>query len=217
MKKIADSNWINKPKQKRSVETLERMINSAKELILKDSFQQATVQMIVKKANSSIGSFYNLFKDKEALLRSLLDRYEEELLGKVVELRKNTQNAGSMSGRGRIWIKLLIETLRKERGLLRTRILYNLNNPDKISEHRKVQNAKLMQSILEFFLQSLNEIRRRDKKKSLEFILMIIDYSLVYRILLEELKESMYADFDDEALLKEFHEIFISYLRLKKE
>lgn len=216
MKELTDSNWINKPKQKRSRETLERMINSAKELILEDSFQKASVQMIAKNANSSIGSFYNLFKDKEALLRCLLDRYEEEILEKVVELRKNTKDVVSMSERGRIWIKLLIETMRKERGLLRTRILYNLNNPNKISDYRKEQNAKFMQSVLEFFLQSLNEIRRSDKKKSLEFILMIIDYSLVYRILLEELKENMFADFDDEALLKEFHEIFVSYLRLKK-
>ncbi len=184
-------------------------------MILKDSFQHASIEMIVKNANSSIGSFYHFFKDKDALLRYLLDHYEEDILEKAVKLRKNNRNVGSMSERGLIWIKTLLETLRKERGLLRTRILYNFNNPNEISEYRREQNAKLMQTLLEFFLPSLNEIKKVDKKNSLEFILMIIDYTLVYRILLEELRENMFADFDDAALVKEFHQLFISYLGLE--
>jgi AcrR family transcriptional regulator len=216
MIKKNNSPWINQPKQKRSSETLERMIDSAKKLILEDTFEQASVQMIVKKANSSVGSFYNLFKDKEALLRCLLDRYEEEILEKVMELRNDNQNVRSMSDRGRLWIALLLKTLRKERGLLRTRILYNLNNPDKISAHRKKQNTIFMRSVLEFFQPSLSEVKRKDKRKALEFILMIIDYSLVYRILLEEMRDGMFADLDDRALLEEFHGLFVAYLNLIK-
>lgn len=71
--------WVKRPMQQRSQQTLERILQAAEERIAEVGFEGATIADIVKLADSSVGSFYTRFKDKDALLRCLLDRFVEEV------------------------------------------------------------------------------------------------------------------------------------------
>jgi AcrR family transcriptional regulator len=71
--------WVKRPMQQRSQQTLERILEAAEELIVEVGFDGATIAEIVKRADSSVGSFYTRFKDKDALLRCLIDRFVEEV------------------------------------------------------------------------------------------------------------------------------------------
>lgn len=71
--------WVKRPMQQRSQQTLERILEAAEERIGEVGFDKATVADIAKLADSSVGSFYTRFKDKDALLRVLLDRFVEEV------------------------------------------------------------------------------------------------------------------------------------------
>ena len=65
---------ISHPKQARSRQTLERIVAAALELLEEGGRDAVTVQAVVAKARSSVGSFYARFKGKEDLLEHLRDK-----------------------------------------------------------------------------------------------------------------------------------------------
>jgi AcrR family transcriptional regulator len=72
--------WVRAPQQTRSQKTLDRILDAAEKLLVKKTFEEISVAEIVKKARSSIGSFYARFADKDALLLVLQARFYTESL-----------------------------------------------------------------------------------------------------------------------------------------
>lgn len=66
--------WIHPPRQGRSQETLDRLLDAAEELLVARGFDEITVPEIVRQAQSSVGAFYARLKDKDALLHALHQR-----------------------------------------------------------------------------------------------------------------------------------------------
>lgn len=66
--------WINAPRQERSQKTLEKILDAAEALICEGGLDAVTVPAVVKRAGSSVGSFYARFPDKNALLETLHER-----------------------------------------------------------------------------------------------------------------------------------------------
>ena len=66
------------PKQARSRRTLSRIIQAATDLVAERGVDDITVQQIVARANSSVGSFYARFDGKEDLLDYLERRVWED-------------------------------------------------------------------------------------------------------------------------------------------
>jgi AcrR family transcriptional regulator len=86
MTKLADHvQWVKPPRQPRSQETLERLLDAAEAVLSEKGFEQATVAEIAARAKSSVGAFYARFQDKDALLRCLHDRFCEEALATADE------------------------------------------------------------------------------------------------------------------------------------
>lgn len=77
--------WVRRAQQERSQKTLERILDATEELLAEDTFDQITVQQIVKRARSSVGSFYGRFPDKRALLHTVHERFVEEALATAEE------------------------------------------------------------------------------------------------------------------------------------
>lgn len=71
---------LNPPKQSRSRRTLERIIQAALEILEVDGSSALTVQAVVERANSSVGSFYARFSGKEDLLDYLAERVWHQTL-----------------------------------------------------------------------------------------------------------------------------------------
>jgi AcrR family transcriptional regulator len=70
--------WVHPPRQARSQQTLERLLEAAEELLSERGPDGFTVQEVARRAGSSVGSFYSRFPDKEALLRCLFQRFYEQ-------------------------------------------------------------------------------------------------------------------------------------------
>jgi AcrR family transcriptional regulator len=66
------------PVQERSRATLEALIEAAAQVFVRDGYAQATTEAIAARAGVSIGSFYQYFEDKEALLVTLAERHVDE-------------------------------------------------------------------------------------------------------------------------------------------
>ncbi|PLP60036.1 TetR family transcriptional regulator [Mesorhizobium loti] len=66
------------PTQKRSRERVERMLAVASSLIAEKGSDALRMGEVAEKAGVSIGSLYQFFPDKSAIIRALADRYQKE-------------------------------------------------------------------------------------------------------------------------------------------
>lgn len=71
---------VREPRQARSIETYNRLLDAAEDMLLHASFDNTPIANIAAKADVTIGAFYARFKDKEALLRRLEERMNEDFL-----------------------------------------------------------------------------------------------------------------------------------------
>jgi AcrR family transcriptional regulator len=72
--------WVRPPLQARSAKTLERLLDAAEALLDHGGPDAITVAEVARRAESSVGAFYARFKDKEGLVQSVLERFNEQAL-----------------------------------------------------------------------------------------------------------------------------------------
>jgi AcrR family transcriptional regulator len=66
-----------KPKQKRGQMRVDAILNAASEVFAEMRYENATIIEIAARANTSVGSLYQFFSNKEAILKALVERYVE--------------------------------------------------------------------------------------------------------------------------------------------
>jgi AcrR family transcriptional regulator len=72
-----NESFRSRPKQKRGQQRVDALLNAASEVFAEVGFDNATTIMIAARANTSVGSLYQFFANKEAILKALVDRYVE--------------------------------------------------------------------------------------------------------------------------------------------
>ena len=77
---MSGNNHLNAPKQSRSRQTLERIVQAALEILEGQGYAALTVKAVVERANSSVGSFYARFSGKEDLVDYLGERVWDQAL-----------------------------------------------------------------------------------------------------------------------------------------
>ena len=70
---------VNIPKQKRSLEKFNAMLDAAERLFAEQGIPQTSVAQIVETAGVSIGAFYQRFENKDALIHTIFYLLEEDL------------------------------------------------------------------------------------------------------------------------------------------
>ena len=80
----------NKPKQKRSLERYEKILDTVEKIILQDGVHSVTIQEVSKIANMKRPSLYKLFPSNEALFYGLSERYIKNF---NLLYKKNTENS----------------------------------------------------------------------------------------------------------------------------
>lgn len=99
---------VRKPRQKRSIETKEKIIAAAYQLFCKKGYYNTTTNEIALVADVSIGSLYSYFKDKETIFLEILDRFNESYFRVHDELSKEMEQ---YLNDPRAWFRRLIEGL----------------------------------------------------------------------------------------------------------
>ena len=67
------------PVQARAKERIERVLDAAEEVFVSVGYEAATTNQIAAQAETSIGSIYEFFGNKQAVAKALADRYLDEL------------------------------------------------------------------------------------------------------------------------------------------
>lgn len=111
-------------RQSRGLETLERLLIAAEELLEEHLFEQISVQQIVGRARATVGSFYHLLGDKEALLEALYERACARTLdGLARDLDPVRWADADLEQMLRGLVAALLRLYRRERGLMRALVL----------------------------------------------------------------------------------------------
>src|SRR5262245_65470969 len=76
------------PKQARSKQTREKIVQAAIKLFEERGYEKTTSNEIAAEAGVSVGSFYVYFTDKRHLLLVIFDRLADELFKNIFELLK---------------------------------------------------------------------------------------------------------------------------------
>jgi AcrR family transcriptional regulator len=63
------------PKQARSLETVNRLLDAAEQLLVEEGLEGTTVPAIAQRAKVSVGVVYRRFPDKDTLLRAVWERF----------------------------------------------------------------------------------------------------------------------------------------------
>lgn len=77
---ISDLHWVREGQQSRSQQTQQALLDAAAELFAERGIEATTVADIARRAGCSVGAVYHHFRDKQAILYALVDRFTEETL-----------------------------------------------------------------------------------------------------------------------------------------
>lgn len=80
-----------KPQQERSIQRLEAILEAAIELFLEKGVAETTMSEIAVRAGISIGSLYQFFPQKAAVIKALHERFSAELEGFIRQIFANVQ------------------------------------------------------------------------------------------------------------------------------
>ena len=70
----------NRPKQKRSVERFEKILDTVEEILIKDGVHALTIQEIARKAKMKRPSLYKLFPSVASIFYALSERHTEKFI-----------------------------------------------------------------------------------------------------------------------------------------
>lgn len=100
---------VNAPQQRRSEETLAKILDACDRLTQEVGFEDLSMQAIAKTAGVSVGNLYNRFRDKEGLVEHLVLRRQRVVAQRIEELLADDAAALDLRGRLQVVTRGLLE------------------------------------------------------------------------------------------------------------
>ncbi|HEU0032776.1 MAG TPA: TetR/AcrR family transcriptional regulator [Kofleriaceae bacterium] len=123
--------WVKPARQERSRDTHDRIVDAAERLLARGrSWTDLTIAELVKEAGTSVGAFYNRFRDKDALLHVLqLELYREGEATAVSAQAFATSLDVPLETLVRAFVALAVSAYREQYGLRRALALQMASEP----------------------------------------------------------------------------------------
>lgn len=180
------------PKQKRSRESLKRLLKSAAEVLQEKGLDAATIPMIARRAGLSPGSVYRRFRDKDALLRTLFlgilessEQHTEEVLGR--EARAHDPLDVLIKG----LVSTTLEGYRKNAALMKALTEFARRHPNSAFRRRVDEiEVRNFRRIVDSLLARRGEIMHPNPETAVSLGLMTLGLSLREIVILDALSEA---------------------------
>ncbi|MCP4908329.1 MAG: TetR/AcrR family transcriptional regulator [bacterium] len=208
--------WIRPVLQVRSQQTLERLLDSAEELIADKGFEDITVAEIASRAGVSVGAVYSRFHDKQGVLHCLQDRF-------VDEANLTTDNAfdperwrgASIEEIISELITFLVEIHRKRRGVMRELVARAKNEPSMIERKGRLV-ARIGECLESLLIARAERIGAPAPAMAIRFGLRLVLCMLEQAILFDDIRAYGIPD-SDEQLASELTRAYLAYLDVNGE
>jgi AcrR family transcriptional regulator len=176
---------VRKPQQKRSIQTKEKILDTAYALFCKKGYYNTTTNEIAKVAGVSIGSLYSYFKDQDTIFIEILERYNESFSSVHDEMMNNIEMyRADKKAWLRNFIVKMIEVHESSKELNREMNILCYTKP-KVAEIMEKQREKSWQAMFYYFSQYKDEIIVQDKDAAAVILFNLIN-STVDQIVFEK-------------------------------
>lgn len=185
LEKIVDLDyrrWTKNPKQSRSEESLERILDAALEQLLESGAESLSVASVADRAGYTVGALYRRFADKKSLLHALHERFAENML--VV-----LKNVADQVDQQKLNIADLVEMLSEQawgfasqqQAFLQLANIFAQNDEDFLKRRELVSSAseKILRPL---FLDRSNEITHPNPERAVRFVFEQSMAAFSYRV-----------------------------------
>ena len=166
-------------RQKRSEARLKGIMQAAAGLLAKRDLQEISVADIAKAAGVPVGTFYQRFDNKDALIGYILQELQQAQLGEMAQLLRADRWAGVGLEKRIDWlIDQLVAAARAKPGLVRA-IFSRMMTPGQPDAKLVAENNRRMVLLLsEWLLQRRDEIRANDPDAACASVVAWLSYSV---------------------------------------
>ncbi|MCL4686846.1 TetR/AcrR family transcriptional regulator [Myxococcota bacterium] len=205
--------WVRPPRQARSQDTLDRLLDAAEGLVAERGFEDTTIAELVRRADSSVGAFYARFRDKDSLLYALYERYLEQAMATTdVALDPARWVISPISEIVRKTVPFLVSVYRERRGLIRAFVLRNHIDAE-FRARRERLSHHVSEGLSRLLIARRSEIRHPNPVRAAVFGLTMVVNTIESAVLFGDLRSGALTLSDDE-LGVELTRAFLAYLGL---
>jgi AcrR family transcriptional regulator len=205
--------WVRPPRQARSQETLDRILDAAEALVAEKGFENATVAELVRRADSSVGAFYARFRDKEGLLYALYERYFEQAMATAdAALDPGRWEGATIPEILHAVVPFLVSVYREREGLIRAFVMRNHADPA-FRARRDRLSHRVHDGLTRLLLARSAEIRHPEPARAAAFGLDLVVSAIESAVLFDELRSTV--ELPDDRLAAELTRAYLSYLRVE--
>lgn len=178
--------WIRTTHQERSRQTLERILAAAETLLLERDFEQISVSEIAQAAGSSVGAFYARFRDKEALLHLIHERFCEEGIATADDALDPARWEGASASEILDALAAFMTEVHRERArLLRTFVLHACTTRPEFLQRVRRLNEHLFARLHALMRERMDGFGHPDPEFALSFGMRMVAATLTSRYVLE--------------------------------
>ncbi len=199
------------PHQKRSRESLERLLDAAEECISASGIEGFTIADVVSRADLSVGAFYARFPDKTALLHAVQDRFHERTEPAIHKqmLRYAAEAEGLAAAVERL-IDILSKHFDQTRELSRAFMMNSVFDPLMRTQGERV-NRERRRVFAAVLLEYRNEIGHDDPLMAIDMAYAM--YSAVVRgTLVFGTQHELFYDVTEQTITREIKRAITLYL-----
>ena len=202
--------WVKPPRQARSQETLDRILDAAERLVAEKGFEDSPVAEIAARAGSSVGAFYARFHDKDGLLHALYERYYEEAVATAdAALAPERWQGARVAELIPIVIRFLVSIFRERRGLMRAFVVRNHTHPEFQARQQRLSHHVIAR-LGALLIARRGELAHPDPELAARFGMMLVFSTLESLILFGEMRSSLLS-LSDEGLAQELTRSTLAY------
>lgn len=203
------------PKQRRSREMMERILEAAELCIREDGYESLRMADVARRAEASVGTVYSRFPDKLALLRTIQDRLHQRIEPAFLEeMERERERGGTLEEAAERIFGRLARHFLDERELFSTFFTRAVFDPILRGGGQKANLARRL-AIAEALLAHRDEIGHPDPKLAIDMAYTTC-LALIRGRLLWGSAAQISGPFSDEVLVTETVAVVTAYLKQRR-
>jgi AcrR family transcriptional regulator len=172
---VEQNKKIHEPRQKRSEDTIEKILDTAFELFCQNGYYKTSTNEIAKAANISIGNLYFYFPNKETIFLEILNRYHQSFLQIHEAFLSEIENSnGNLKKFLRRIIENIIRNHEDSRELNREIQILSFSNP-KVRDVLEKQQGQIEKTVLDYLQKYKDKIQVHDIEAAAAIVFALIN------------------------------------------
>lgn len=199
------------PVQRRSHESLERILDAAESLIRERGFDNMTIAEVVQRSSSSVGSIYARFANKIGLLQAVQGRYHARVQNGIFAAfsGEHPRDESLQQAVARI-VRVMSQHVLSDPELFRAFVVQAVFDPGVRSQGERA-NAERRDKVVEILMTHRDQIRHPDPEKAARWVYSMLMATMRERVTYGE-RADLSGGFSDDALVAELTRVATSYL-----